>query len=358
MQDSAASLYILDPAKLEAFEIGAWLMAILAFPGPDEAAGRREAAEAWGADAVRVSCAADPSRIQEFHDHFPVYAAIDIREQKRRLRTFSGRLRRRMVAARMSLGFLEEAITGERAKLPAGMANMSLDALCRLVQRQTSESDPQNLEHRVWRSSRPVIHLAAAVQIVLRHMSLEPGAEVVNYPMGNNTAHQIVIHIAQYFEAFVLKDPRLGVRPVGRVGPRLPPHHDIAGGVDGLDFGEALGRLVLAQRLLGHAKRVFDRRMFVPFARLVFGEPGRRRTVQPTFRGHDVGVRLRLAIRAHGNMDRYVRDHAPTDQFLFDELADQRDHLVMAELTGKACPSGLLRYHPPFSLEVCARQAP
>lgn len=81
MQDSAARLYILDPTELEAFEIGAWLMAILAFPGSDEAEAdaRREAAEAWRADAVRVSCAADRSRTQEFHDHLPVSAQSGVK---------------------------------------------------------------------------------------------------------------------------------------------------------------------------------------------------------------------------------------------------------------------------------------
>jgi len=56
-----------------------------------------------------------------------------------------------MVAARMSLGFIEEGITGEPARLPEGMTGLNIDALSRLVQPETNESD-----RRIWRTGSGV----------------------------------------------------------------------------------------------------------------------------------------------------------------------------------------------------------
>ena len=212
----------LDPADMDDFEIGAWLMAILAFPGADEVDLRQAAAEALCAGCVRATIAADPDTAEHCRETYPLYTSITQGEENRRLRTLKKRLRKRMVAARMSLGFIEEGITGEPARLPEGMTGLNLDALSRLVQPETYESDPQNLENRVWRSSLPVIHLAAAMQWMLRY--LNPGTDEANigYPLEDDDKHAFVIELAERYEPLLLADRRTGVTAEKMIRVRQP----------------------------------------------------------------------------------------------------------------------------------------
>ena len=222
MSTLTAPDFLLDPDDMEDFEIGAWLVAILAFPGASEHDLRQAAAEALCAGMVRVTIEADPSVAEGCRATYPLYASIDPREERRRLRTLNNRLKRRMVAARMSLGFLEQGITGEPPKLPEGMTGLNLDALSRLVQPQTYESDPQNLENRVWRTSLPVIHLAAAMQWMLRY--LNPGTDEANigYPLEDDDKHAFVIELAERYEPLLLADRRTGVTAEKMIRVRQP----------------------------------------------------------------------------------------------------------------------------------------
>jgi len=58
MSSFTLPVIVLDPTDMEDFEIGAWLMAILAFPGERDL--RQAAAEALCAGCVRATIAADP----------------------------------------------------------------------------------------------------------------------------------------------------------------------------------------------------------------------------------------------------------------------------------------------------------
>src|SRR5208282_4703115 len=180
MPEYAPRIVTLDSHEQAAFETGAILLSILAFPAPAEEEASKKAAEALCADVLRVTVANYPDRAADWRVAYPVYAVIDKAESRRRLRTLRRRLRDRMVASRMSLGFFEEGITGRPARLPPAMLRLSLNQLSELVQSQSGESITENIERRAWRDSRPVIHLAAAMQIVIRAMA--PDQEAVGYP--------------------------------------------------------------------------------------------------------------------------------------------------------------------------------
>ena len=220
---AASRLIVLDPETLEPFEIGAWLVAVLAFPTDAEVNMRREAADALCNGTLRVTCAAYPADAAGWREDYPVYAAIDLREQKRRLRSLPGRLNRRMLAARMSLGFLEEGVTGAPITLPDGMKRLSLNELSDLVLRQSRQADPHNVEQRTWRPAKPVIHLAGAMQIVLRHLSPGRGEDLVPYPIDDGDLHRVVIGLAEVYEGIVLGDPRLRIGPDTLIRVRLAP---------------------------------------------------------------------------------------------------------------------------------------
>jgi hypothetical protein len=205
--------YVMRPDAMEPFEIGAFLLAVLAFPAAQESDARVAAAFALCNLAVAAQCAQFPDSEASWRKSHPEYFDLDDREIRGRLRQLKRRLRDRMIAARMSLGFFEEGITGCAATLPTGMVRLSLNELSKLALPQSGESNPENLEKRTWRASRGVFHIAAALQVSLRVSAQSPEIEALGYPLWDNELHRRVIEFAQFHEEMVLRDERFGVKP-------------------------------------------------------------------------------------------------------------------------------------------------
>lgn len=217
-------VYSLDPAELEPFEIGASIFAILAFPHLNEVGMMQSAKEALCADTLRVTWIAEPHRVDELRRLYARYAAIDERESRRRLRTFKRRLNDRMVAARMSMGFFHEAFADAPAALPTGMARLSLNQLSELVLTESRQSDPENVEKRIWRGSLPVIHIATAYQWMLRYCQGNSAAFTMD--LQNLGEHRRILALSRRHEDVVLADRRFGVKAEDLVRLRLvdEPH--------------------------------------------------------------------------------------------------------------------------------------
>lgn len=209
----------LDAAKLEPFEIGASIFAVLAFPNLVEAGMMRSASEALCADTLRVTCLAEPHRVEELRRLYPGYAAIDERESRRRLRTFKRRLNDRMVAARMSMGFFYEAFATAPATLPSEMKRHSLNQLSELVLKESRQSNPDNVEKRIWRGSLPVIHIAAAYQWMMRYCEDKGAAFTMD--LQNLEEHRRILALSEIHEEIVLTDRRFGVKADNLVRLRL-----------------------------------------------------------------------------------------------------------------------------------------
>ena len=82
----------------------------------------------------------------------PIYAFRLQQDISRDLRTLERRSRDRMIAGRMGIGFLKEAVTGQ---IPAGLKRLSINELAELVLDDAGYSEPQNVETRIWRPSLP-----------------------------------------------------------------------------------------------------------------------------------------------------------------------------------------------------------
>ncbi len=202
-----------DRQALADFEIGAGLFGTLAWPGPNDYDAQWKAAEALCARTIRLTCEAHPNRAEYWRSTYPEYAAVDEKECRRRLRTFVRRLRDRMTAARMALGYLQEARTGQPAILAAGMARLSLNELSKLVMSERGLTEPEMLERHVWRQSLPVIHLAAAFQMVGRMCAIDGLQFACGYPLDDANIHAAIINLAADYEQVVLGDKRFGVDP-------------------------------------------------------------------------------------------------------------------------------------------------
>jgi hypothetical protein len=219
MTEPVPRILILDLKEHEPFEIGAMLLSILGFPGRTEQKAVKMAAEALCANVLRETIAADPAHTSDWQAAYPVYTTIDKSEIRRRLRMLERRLRDRKVASRMSLGFFQEGISQEAARLPASMVCLSLNELSELVQSQSGWSDPENVERRAWHDSRPVIHLATSMQVVAR--TFAPDQSTFGIPLDIPSLNRAMIGLSEFYAKIVLSDRRFGVRPEDLIRIRL-----------------------------------------------------------------------------------------------------------------------------------------
>jgi hypothetical protein len=127
-----------------------------------------------------------------------------------------------MVAARMVMPFLQEAQTGRTPDLPPGVKHLSINQMAEFVLSDVGLSDAQNVESRVWRPSKPVIHLAAAIAVFGQGM-----LRAVAQPLSIGDLVQTrwiietVVQEAQEIEVLIAKSQRLRIAPESLIRVRL-----------------------------------------------------------------------------------------------------------------------------------------
>jgi hypothetical protein len=210
-----------DTRQLEVYEIGAWLLTRLAFPGENESEERFSQVHAsLCAYALRSKYETDGEWPVAPQSIKPIYALRPQGSIDRDLRTLERRLRDRMIAARMAIGFLKEAVTGEVPNLP-GLERMSINQMALLVLADARYTEPENVESRIWRPSLRVIHLATAIQLMLQ--LAEPYAS----PLGleslllDRGIIELVIRTAEYHRLLIAQS-RLKIDPQNLISIRLP----------------------------------------------------------------------------------------------------------------------------------------
>src|ERR1700737_3029614 len=101
--------------------------------------------------ALKVRSAIEPDWTIVPQPIKPFYAFRSERDCNRDLRTLVRRWRDRMVAGRMGIAFLKEALPGQVLVLPPTVKRLSINQLAELVPDDTRFTDPQNVETRLWR---------------------------------------------------------------------------------------------------------------------------------------------------------------------------------------------------------------
>lgn len=210
MQNHSRYLTI-DFASLEPYECGARLIAILAQPDKlddDEAMGRLFASLCHLVLRARLETddlwARTPQLIK------PLYAMRREKDVDRDLRTFKRRLRDRLIAARMAIGFLQE-VTAERPfVLPKGIKRLSLNEMAELVSDDLDGAEQNNIETRIWRPSLPVVHIAAAMAVLMDQVQRESGhALTIGDFLINPSLIRLVIDRSNTYADLLLKSSHL-----------------------------------------------------------------------------------------------------------------------------------------------------
>jgi hypothetical protein len=115
---------VIDFNGVEVYEAGALLITLLAYPGEKE--------EVWAqvhaslcSYALRIKSASEPDRATVPQPIKPVYAFRLEQDIERDLKTLERRMRDRIIAGRMGIGFLKESVTGQ---VPEGLKRIRVCA--------------------------------------------------------------------------------------------------------------------------------------------------------------------------------------------------------------------------------------
>jgi hypothetical protein len=207
----------IDFDRLEVYEAGALLVTLLAYPEQSEET-HSEVHASLCAHALRVRCALDPDWALPSQPMKPIYALRRQDENDRFLRTLERRVRDRMIAGRMAIGFLKEAVTGE---IPPGLKRLSINELARLVLDDIEYTEPENVETRIWRPSLPVIHLASALQLMVHLADPVIGSIGLESLLLGRNVIELLIHAAEYHEGLISQSRHLRVAPESLIRFRL-----------------------------------------------------------------------------------------------------------------------------------------
>src|SRR5215469_334097 len=167
--------FLIDLDNVEIYEAGALLITLLAYPGEKEEVWARVHASLCSY-ALCTKAASEPDRQAVPQPIKPIHAFRSEEDISRDLRTLDRRMRDRIIAGRMGIGFLKEVVTRQ---VPEGLKRLSINELAELVLEDAGYSEPENVETRIWRPSLPVIHLATAFRLLLQPG--EPESRPIGY---------------------------------------------------------------------------------------------------------------------------------------------------------------------------------
>ena len=120
-------------------------------------------------------------------------------------------LQQRLVAGRMALPYFLRAIDGH-IELPPQIKRLSLNQMAEFVQDEAGQADPSNVEQRIWRPSRPVIHLASAALYVAREsLRANRAISIASFLRDRGFLSEIVL-VAEALATLIEADPTFPVK--------------------------------------------------------------------------------------------------------------------------------------------------
>ena len=207
--------FIIDFAKEAPYEAGMAIFTYLAYP---EKAGNSE-----GMGCILASLCNSYLRHRANHDtHWsgsaqfikPIYALRSEQEAKRDLKIFDRLLRDRLVAARMAIAFLQEVGSEHPPALPKDVNKLSLNQLSNMGEKDLGQAEAHNVEARIWRPSIPVIHLAAAVAVVIDQLEKSTKSIVSIFEIVENpSAIKSIVNYSNDYANLLIKSTKVKITP-------------------------------------------------------------------------------------------------------------------------------------------------
>jgi hypothetical protein len=188
--ESSPQAVTLDFRVLAPYEMGAFVLALLAYPSEEDEESRGRLLRTLCHLYLRAQAEEDQIWSCTLQLIKPIYAFVNPKDVSRDLRTFKRRLRDRMVAARMALAYLKSQVEGENFSYPNGLNAISLNQLSEWVMSDLDATDETNIESRIWRPARPVLHIAVATALAI-DQSERSGPRPINF--GHFLAHPALV---------------------------------------------------------------------------------------------------------------------------------------------------------------------
>ena len=216
------NLYSIGGSELTDYERSATVLTLLACPIDTEDENRRCEIFDWLCGrAVKLKMERDPSWAGKTQSIKPSHVVSAARQTGTDFGPIGKRLRDRMVAAKIAMPFLQQTQTGKAPELPPGVKRLSLNEMCEFCLVDSNQSDQCNVETRIWRPSRPVIHLACAIAVMINDL------ERLGFPLTFDdllmhwTFTRDILHLAQSYEEVVVKSPGLYIPPSDLIRIRI-----------------------------------------------------------------------------------------------------------------------------------------
>jgi len=197
----------------DGIRLPSWVLATMTWPQAVDDARREQLFLSLAAAMIRERGSKDPAWAAQPQKLVPLQAARSEDDIRRGLRGFDLRMRQRIAAGRMAVPFLREVEEGRTPPLPKGVKRLSINQLAELVLEDLDMSEVVNVTTRVWKASRPVIHLCAALTLSLQEAERAgaPWASLTE-AFADKAFLKTVLIRAVAFET-LLPDSRLAIAP-------------------------------------------------------------------------------------------------------------------------------------------------
>ncbi|MGA7325538.1 MAG: hypothetical protein WBX25_13875 [Rhodomicrobium sp.] len=205
----------------EAYECGAMLVAVLAYPVEDKDDNRRANIRAsLCRHAIEYQYLSNP----DDWSPKPVklqYVFRDAKIAERETKLAGKRLGERLIAARMAIPFLQRSELGQAPTLPKAIKRLSLNEMAAFVLDDAGQSDAGNVERRHWAPSRPVIHLAASAAVTGQTLNKAGAKLCLEHLLICRELIELIVQRAQAYEELIARDQTFPVKADDLIKVRL-----------------------------------------------------------------------------------------------------------------------------------------
>lgn len=198
----------LGPGIGEPFEVGAQFFAALAFPERNEDSARTEAELAFSAGYLHEANRVDESNAPFLHARLNEIAARRPRWVQQKLRTIHRRLEDRSEAARAVRPWVSEHIGVGPHPPVAGIKKFTMRQIALYLCDQDDDRAGR-FQKRVWRPSRPVLHLAIAIDEAL--YSIELTDNRFDVPIDAVDVFRSIVARSAWLQPRIAADRRFGI---------------------------------------------------------------------------------------------------------------------------------------------------
>jgi hypothetical protein len=154
------------PGIMENFETGCRLQALLMFPGTSQIAQRQRASLALGAAFAAEQVRSAPYWADQLRRGRPEFFTVPPVVQRNALRKLTTELRHRTIAGLMARAFTGYARSGDDYELPPGLSKIDPSNVAAWVAAHHNLKTKDNILHRAWRPSLPVLPLVIGLDTV------------------------------------------------------------------------------------------------------------------------------------------------------------------------------------------------